>query len=110
MNLFNALLASILMHLMILTWIEHPSTDSITQAEMLEIDSEQQDMGIDYSTLTDEEIYQLEQELEQLKQELKELVEEEQRLLNQKSREFELDMEDLFRRPTWKYPNGDIEI
>ena len=50
------------------------------------------------------------QELEQLKQELKELVEEQQRLLNQKSREFELDMEDLFRRPTWKYPNGDIEI
>ena len=57
MNLFNALLASILMHLMVLTWIEHPSTDSITQAEMLEIDSEQQDMGIDYSTLTDEEMY-----------------------------------------------------
>ncbi len=54
MNLFNALLASILIHLMVLTWIEYPSTDSITQAEMLEIDSELKDMGIDYSTLTDE--------------------------------------------------------
>ncbi len=110
MNLFNALLASVLMHMMVLTWIENPDTDFMTHAEMMKIDSELKDMGIDYSALTEEEINQLEQELERLKQELKELVEEEQRLLNQKPQEFELDMEDLFRRPNWKYPNGDIEI
>ena len=110
MNQFNAFLTSVLIHLMLFTWIENPDTDFISHAEMMKIDSELKDMGIDYSTLTEEEIHELEQELERLKQELRELAEEEQRLLDQKPREFELDMEDLFRRPTWKYPNGDIEI
>ena len=107
MNLFNSLLASVLMHMMVLTWIESPRDIPVDQY------SDMKDMGIDYSTLTEEEIDILEQQMEILKQELRDLIDEEREIqeeIDRLNRDFELDLEDLFRRPNWKFPNGDIEI
>ena len=107
MNLFNAFLASILIHLMVLTWIESPGHIPVDQY------SDMKDMGIDYSKLTDEEIHALEQQMEILKQELRDLIDEEREIqeeMDRLNRDFELDLEDLFRKPNWKFPNGDIEI
>ena len=107
MNLFNAFLASILIHLMVLTWIESPGDRPVHQY------SDMKDMGIDYSKLTDEEIDALEQQMEILKQELRDLIDEEREIqeeMDRLNRDFELDLEDLFRKPNWKFPNGDIEI
>lgn len=107
MNLFNALLASILIHLMVLTWIESPGDRPVDQY------SDMKDMGIDYSELTDEEIDALEQQMEILKQELRDLIDQEREIqeeMDRLNRDFELDLEDLFRKPRWKFPNGDIEI
>ena len=74
MNLFNALLASVLMHMMVLTWIESPRDIPVDQY------SDMKDMGLDYSKLTEEEIDILEQQMEILKQELRDLIDEEREI------------------------------
>ena len=51
--------------------------------------------------------------MEILKQELRDLIDEEREIqeeIDRLNRDFELDLEDLFRKPNWKFPNGDIEI
>ncbi len=110
MNLFNAFLASVLMHMMVLTCMESPRhAVYYTPNEYTDM----KDMGIDYSTLTEEEIDILEQQMEILKQELRDLIDEEREIqeeIDRLNRDFELDLEDLFRKPNWKFPNGDIEI
>jgi len=110
MNLFNAFLASVLMHMMVLTWMESPRHSVYyTPNEYTDM----KDMGLDYSKLTEEEIDILEQQIEILKQELRDLIDEEREIqeeMDRLERDFELDLEDLFRKPNWKFPNGDIEI
>ena len=63
----------------------------------------------DSTFLLDPEIQKLHDKFVELESRLVELGVEQQEEMDRLNRDFELDLEDLFRRPNWKYPNGDIE-